>query len=124
MNASPTVTLARADYERLMTALEDAEDRATLANARERELRLGAEEARKDHLPVELVERLFAGDSPVRIWREHRVLPMADVARAAALSVADLAAIETGMVAPEQDVVIRLAGALRVSPDELSASST
>ena len=124
MNASPTVTLARADYERLMAALEDAEDRATLANARERELRLGAEEARKDHLPVELVERLFAGESPVRVWREHRVLPMADVARAAALSVADLAAIETGMVVPEQDVVIRLAGALRVSPDELSELPT
>ena len=124
MSATTTVTLPRAEYERLLTALEDAEDRATLAAAREQEFRLGRQEARRDHLPVELVERLFAGESPVRVWREHRVLPMADLARAAALSVAELAAIETGMVAPEQNVVVRLAGALMVSPDELSTPAT
>ena len=93
-----------------------------MAAARERELRSGHQEARKDHLPVELVERLFAGESPVRVWREHRGLSTAELARATALSVHDVTGIETGAVLPGADTVATLAEALKVAADELATA--
>lgn len=122
MNASATVTLPRAEYERILDALEDAEDRATLAAASEREARSGRREARKDHLPVELVERLFAGESAIRVWREHRLLSTTDLALSAGLTLEELEAIEAGTAAPGSDTVTRLAEALEVPADELAAT--
>jgi transcriptional regulator with XRE-family HTH domain len=122
VSASATVTISRAEYERLLAALEDAEDRATLAAARDREVLLGPEEARKDHLPVEAFERLLAGESPVAVWREHRRLSPADLARAASLTTSEIADIEAGLVQPAADVRVALADALDVPLEELSFS--
>lgn len=69
---SETVTLSRADFERLVATVEDTIDLAALRRQEEREALKGKESARVNYLPVELVERMLAGESPVRIWREHR----------------------------------------------------
>ncbi|HEX5951428.1 MAG TPA: hypothetical protein VFZ96_10540, partial [Actinomycetota bacterium] len=55
----------RRQLEALAARVEDLED-ALDAQA----VKAAAEPA--DDLPVELVERLLTGESPVRIWREHR----------------------------------------------------
>mgnify|MGYP000377394965 CR=1 FL=1 len=121
MSNADTVVLSRKDYEALLAALEDAEDRATFAAAREREATLGKAAARDHHLPVELVERLLAGDSPVRVWREHRGLSRHALAAEAALALGYLAAIETGRRRGGIATLRRLARALRVPLDELVA---
>ena len=99
-DTSETVTLSRAEYEALIERLEDAEDLATVAAAEAREAVLGKEKARADHLPIELVRRLSAGEHPVRVWRAHRGLGR-DALAAAALA--------------------KIAAALRISLDDLAA---
>jgi hypothetical protein len=69
VSSTAAVTLSRTEYERLLATVEQAEDQAVIALAQAREAQLGKEAARKDHLPIELVDRLLAGEIPVRIWR-------------------------------------------------------
>lgn len=119
MSGAGTVTLPPKDYEALLAALEDAEDRATLAAA-EREAVLGKLEARDHHLPVTLVERLIAGESKVRIWREHRGLSPRELAAAASVAPRYLNDIEAGRRRGSLDTLLRIARALRVPVEELA----
>lgn len=91
-----TVTLTRADFEALLVAAENAADAEAFNARRAREAGLGKEAARADDLPVELVERLLAGESPVRIWREQRGMTQRALAEAAGVSPAYLSEIESG----------------------------
>lgn len=103
-----TVTYSRADVDRLFEQLEDLEARAAHAATR-------AEEA----LPSDVVERLCAGDSPVRVFREHRGLSKARLAEQAGLSSAHLAAIESGSRRPSGRSLLALASVLEVGVDDL-----
>jgi len=69
---SDIVTLSRERYDALLRRVEDAEDRTALAVQRAREEALGKTAARADYLSSGLVRRIVAGESAVRIWREHR----------------------------------------------------
>ena len=71
------VTIPREEYERLLALAEDAEDAAAVARFRAR-LAAGEEEL----VPAAVVDRLLAGESPVRVWREHRGLTQSGLARA------------------------------------------
>ena len=71
------VTIPREEYERLLAVAEDAEDAAAVARFRAR-LAAGEEEL----VPAAVVDRLLAGESPVRVWREHRGLTQSGLARA------------------------------------------
>jgi DNA-binding XRE family transcriptional regulator len=109
-----TVTLSRADFEALMEALEDAQD---LAESREAFARLqrGEEEA----FPIELVEQILDGMSPVRAYRQYRGLTQQALAQAAALSPSYLSEIEAGRKPGSVDAMVRIATALRVAVDDL-----
>jgi DNA-binding XRE family transcriptional regulator len=117
MSDTDTVTLDRAEYEALLHRLEDAEDSA----------RLGAIEARGrnagggDCLPLDLVERLCAGDHPVRIWRTHRALTREALATAAGVSPSYLTEIETGRKPGSFNALAKLAAALKISLDDIAA---
>ncbi len=89
-----TVTLSRADYERLLEALEDAEDIAALEAAAAREQALGEEAAHANYLSAGLVSRLLAGEHPVRIWREHSGFSQEELAGKAGVARSYLAEIE------------------------------
>ena len=80
-----TVTYSRTDVDRLFEQLEDLEASTAYTATR-------AEEK----LPAEVVERLCAGDSPVRVFREYRGLSVAELAEKVGLSSARLATIESG----------------------------
>jgi ribosome-binding ATPase YchF (GTP1/OBG family) len=67
-----TVTLSRAEYESLLDRIEDAEDKAAIDRLEGRIARMGFTEATKDYLPIQLVERLTAGEHPIRVWRAYR----------------------------------------------------
>jgi hypothetical protein len=109
-----TVTMRRADYEALLAKLEDAADIEVLNEAAEREATLGKEKAREDHLPIELVERLFAGEHPIRIWREHRKLSVSALAELAGVSRSYLTEIEARQKPGSAKAYAALAVALRI----------
>jgi len=118
---SETVTLSRAEYDALIERLEDAEDLATVAAAEAREAVLGKEKARVEHLPIELVRRLSAGEHPVRVWRAHRGLTRAALAAADANAPSYLSEIETRRKPGSFTALAKLAAALHISLDDLAA---
>ena len=114
-----TVTLTRADFEALLVAAENAADAETFNARRAREAALGKEAAREDDLPVELVERLLAGESPVRIWREQRGMTQRALAEAAGVSPAYLSEIESGVKPGSSGALRKVAGILDVMIEDL-----
>lgn len=114
-----TVTLSRADYERLLEALEDAEDIAALEAAAAREQTLGEEAAHANYLSAELVSRLLEGEHPVRIWREHRGFSQEELAGQAGVSRSYLAEIEGHKKPGSLDAYRKLANALGLTVDDL-----
>ncbi len=115
------VTLPRAEYEALLARLEDAEDNAALEAAERHETMLGKHAARADYLSVELVQRLLAGEHPVRVWRGHRGLTREALAAAAAVSPSYLTEIETGRKPGSFDALAKIAKALSISLDDIAA---
>jgi DNA-binding Xre family transcriptional regulator len=123
--ATDRVVLTRAEYDALLDRIEDAEDRAALAEHRADVRARGTTAVVADALPVEAVERLLAGEHPVRIWREHRGLTARALAERAGLSAADLSEIETGTKRGSVDAVlaiVKLARALDVSVEDVVQS--
>ena len=110
-----TVTMPRAEFERLVALLEDAEDVAAF-DAAQRRLASGDDEL----VPTAIVDRLLAGDSAVRVWREHRGLAGKALAVRAGISAPYLAQIEAGQRAPSLAVLKALAAALGVGLDDLA----
>ena len=114
------VTLTRAEYEELIKQLEEAEDLAAIAKIEAREAALGVEAAQADYLPIELVERLIAGEHPVRVWRSHRRLTREALAAAAGVAPSYLTEIETRKKPGSFDALAKLAAALHVSLDDIA----
>jgi len=121
MSDTDIVTLTRAEYEALLQQIEDAEDLAAVAAAEAREALLGKETARADYLPLELVERLSAGEHPIRVWRSHRGLTREALAKVAGVSPSYLTEIETGRKPGSLNAMMKLAVALKVSLDDIAA---
>ena len=109
-----TVTLRRADYDALLEALEDAADLAAL-----REAEAAVQGGESEFLPIETVERLLAGENPVRVWRTHRRMTAHELARIAGLAPSYLSEIETGKKPGSVDAMARLARALGVAIEDL-----
>ncbi len=74
----------------------------------------------EEYIPAALVERLIAGVSPIRAWREHRGLRPADlVSRVDGLSQGYLSQLETGARNGSVPVLGAIARALDVTLDDL-----
>ena len=116
-----TVTLPRAEYEALLERAEEAEDLAAVAAAEAREAALGKAAARADHLPIELMRRLDAGEHPIRVWRDHRGLSREALAAAAGVAPSYVGEIEAWRKPGSFAALARLAAALRLSLDDLAA---
>jgi len=70
-------------------------------------------------LPSGIVERLAAGENPLRVWREHRGLTQRALAEKAGLTQAYIAQIETGRRKGDVGVYRRLAEVLGVDIEDL-----
>jgi DNA-binding XRE family transcriptional regulator len=114
-----SVTVDRRDWVRLLTELEDAEDRAAVREGRAREGVLGKEAVRRDSLTGEEARRLLDGESPVRVWRGKRGLTQRGLAGAAGVAPGYLTDIENGRKPGSVSALSRLAKALDVSMDDL-----
>ena len=106
--AAETVTLTKDEYQALLAEIEDAEDRAVIAERRGRPT-----------LPIEAVKRYLDGESLVTLWREERGLSQRDLATRAGISPAMLNEIERGKKSPSLSVAKALAKALGVGLDTL-----
>jgi len=65
------------------------------------------------------VDRLLAGENPVRAWREYRGLTGVELAAAAGVAASYLSAIENRKKPGSINALKRLATALRVDVDDL-----
>ncbi len=101
-----------AEFERLRILAEDMEDIRAFDTAM-------ADDA--ETVPHEVVLRLVAGESPLRVWREYRGLTQASLAEQAKLDKTYLSQIETGRKRGSVEVLRRLADALSVDMDDLVA---
>lgn len=97
-----------AEYEQLTVALASDEELYDAAKAR-------GEEA----FPISLVDRLMAGDSPIKVYREYRGLTQKELAVAAGITPVYLSQIETGVRQGSAKVLANLAQALAISLDDL-----
>ena len=88
--------------------LEDAAATVALHAARDQE-----------RVPIELVDRLLAGENPVKVWREHRGLSQRALAERAGLNFAYLSQIETGARCGTVATVKKLADALGLEAGDL-----
>lgn len=115
-----TVTLARAEYEALIEALEDAEDIAAIREAELREALEGKARARRNYLPMALVDRLLEGEHPIRVWRAHRGLTREALAASAGVAPSYLTEIETRKKPGSFAALAKLAKALEVPLDDIA----
>lgn len=97
-----------AEFVRLSRGEEDLRDR------------LVAEEASaEESLPWPMAKRLLQGESPIKVWRQHRGLSQRQLAEAVGARAAYLSQLETGRKRPSLDMTIALAKALSVTIDDL-----
>ncbi len=98
------------EFDLLRDMVEDLE--ATLAYHRTRNVEV---------VPDAVVERLLAGENPVRVWREHRGLSLRTLAKRAGISPSLLSDMETGKSEGRPSAIRDLAAILQVDMDDLIA---
>lgn len=111
------VTIDRAELDALQA------DRARLRALEEDTADIAAiQAARRDpgpRLPLAAFNRILDGASPVAVWREHRGLSGAELARQVGISRAFLSQIEAGSRSAALHTMRKLATALGVAIDDL-----
>jgi ribosome-binding protein aMBF1 (putative translation factor) len=102
-----------ADYERLLDLAEDKVD--ALAAMRAEQRRRDGEE----YLPVEMVDRIMAGESALKVWRNHRGMSLEALGTATGVRKSFLSEIENGKARGAPSLWRKLAEALNVSADDI-----
>ena len=110
-----SVTLRRGDFDALIETLEGALGRIAVLEHQFATAKGGGSRS----LTKEEADRLTAGASPVKVWREKQGLNQRELADAAEISQSHLAEIETGIKAGSVETLRRLARALKVDLDAL-----
>ena len=113
------VVLPWDEYQAMLQALEDRADAAALTGFAER-LARGEEEM----LPAAMVDRLLAGESPLRVWREHRGLTQSQLGEAAGVAQSMVAMIECGDRRGTVDTLVSIARVLKIELDDLTRGET
>jgi DNA-binding Xre family transcriptional regulator len=71
-------------------------------------------------VPIGVVDRLVAGENPVRVWREHRSHSLRQLAERAAIGIGYLSQIENGERNGTVETLKKIAAALDVDLDDLT----
>ena len=109
-NGEELVILSRSDYEALLSAAEDADDRVAI-------------DARSDEpmLPHDDAMAILRGElHPVAAWRKARGLTQAELGSRAGVRGATISDIEASKSAGRFDVMQRIAEVLNVDLDDLA----
>lgn len=107
--------LPYAEYLALLDRLEDIEDQRAFDQAR---AELAADD--EELVPADVVARLSAGESPLKVWREHRGLTQQALADAAGVGKSYLSQLEAGARTGSVRVLRALAQALDLDLDDLT----
>lgn len=97
-----------AEWEAMLSRLEDLQDIADAKASRGEEV-----------FPSDLVDRLLAGESPLRVWREYRGHTLQVLADRCGVSRQMVSMIEHGKANPSSDLLAKLASALACDMDDL-----
>lgn len=102
------------EYRELLHKAEELDDVIAFDRAT-REL----EEGRDELIPGEVVDRLLAGEPPLKVWREHRRLSQSALADRAGVSQSYVAMMESGDRTGRVEALRKIAGVLGVGLDDL-----
>ena len=109
-----TVTIPRAEYDRLREAAEDLADLQAYDRA------MAALAAGEDELiPAIFADRLLNGESPVKVYRSFRGLSQAGLSRRSGVNRVQIIDIEAGRKNGSVETLRKLAMALGVGLDDL-----
>jgi len=109
-----TVTIHKDEYLRRKAIEEDMADLNSAADILAR-IKAGTEEL----IPSAVVNRLLTGDAPLMVWREHRGLSQAELARQSGVNRIQIIDIEAGRKTGSAATLKKLATALQVDMDDL-----
>jgi len=105
--------LPEGEYRQLIDAVEDREDHDAAAEAERR--RMSGEE----YIPASMMDRLLAGDSPLKVWRQHRSLTQEELAAMIGMTKMTVSSMERGTRPGSIKVWRALSEALNVSLDDI-----
>jgi len=110
------VVLPRAQFERLR---ELAEDRLDIEGAKAVLNKIGA--GKEEVVPQAVAERMFAGENPIKVWREYRGMTQAQLASKAKINPSYLWQLESGPRKGRGSIATlkAVATALRMDPEFL-----
>ena len=74
----------------------------------------------QERVPIGVVDRMIAGENPVRVWREHRGHSLRQLAEQARVGVGYLSQIENGERKGTVGTLKKIAAALDVDLDDLT----
>ena len=103
------------DYQHFLELLEDETDARAVAEFNE-----AYKSGREFLVPEGILRRELSGESPIRIWREHRGMTQQELASRAGISKAFLSQIESGKRKGTVDTLSALARSLGVPLDVLT----
>lgn len=111
LDGQPTFAVVPiAEWNDMIARLEDLQD---IADAKATQ---GAET-----FPVEVADRLLAGEHPLRVWREHRALTLQTLAGRCGVTRQMISMIEHNKAKASADLLAKLADALGCDMDDLHA---
>ncbi|RKT46786.1 helix-turn-helix domain-containing protein [Thiocapsa rosea] len=109
LNGVPALAVLPIDeWETLLERLETLQDIADAKAA-----------ASEETFPAAFVDRLLAGEAPLKVWREYRGLTLQALAEASGTTRQMLSMAENGKANPSADLLARLARALDCDMDDL-----
>ncbi|MGO4167847.1 helix-turn-helix transcriptional regulator [Novosphingobium sp. YAF33] len=108
------VSIPIEEYRALQEAAEDLAD----IRASER-VKAAVERGDDEYVPAELVNRILAGENPLRVWREYRGLTQLTLSKVAGVTRAQIAQIEGGRSGGSVQTFKSLAEHLGVTVDDL-----
>lgn len=104
-----------ADYQHFLELLEDEADARVVAEFHE-----AYAAGREFQVPEEIMRRELSGESPIKLWREHRGLTQQELADRAGISKPYLSQIETGKRQGTMETISSLARSLEVPLEALT----
>lgn len=108
------VTIPVEEYIALQEAAEDLAD----LRASER-VKAAVEQGEDEYVPAELVNRILAGESPLRVWREYRGLTQVALSEATGINRTQIAQIESKKQVGSVQTLKCLAEQLGITVDDL-----
>ena len=111
------VTIPKDKYLRLKAIEEDTADLNSAADVLA-QIKAGSEEL----IPSAVVDRLLTGYAPLTVWREHRGLSQAELARRSGVNRIQIIDIEAGRKTGSAATLKKLAAALQVDMGDLFRS--